>query len=198
MTKIGLVRWLGRAAWAGLGIEVVLWFVLSDVSIENLPLLLAMSIVLILGTWLCAVALIVRYRRFFGTWYGLAILITAMALVNWGRSVAPPGGVTGLLLMGTLGLIVALPTGTALLLWRRDASVVLIGLALLTFVWGSLLASVPHGGPIRVWLQYLTGSETGQFWWFETLTCLLMLILPMGSLAFLVHLIRLTLKELQA
>lgn len=44
---------------------------------------------------------------------------------------------------------------------------------------------------------HLAGSETGQFWWFETLTCLLMLILPLGSLAFLVHLIRLSLKEIQ-
>lgn len=190
-------RWMGWAAWVGLGIEAVLWFVFSDAPIENLLLLVVMSIILILGTWFCAVALVVHYRRLFGEWYGLVALVAALVLVSWGRGVAPPGGITGLLLMGTLALAVALPTSIVLLLWRRDVSVVLIGLVLLAFVWGSLLASVPHGGPIRVWVQYLTGSETGQFWWFETLTCLLMLILPLGSVAFLMHLIRLSLKDIQ-
>ncbi len=190
-------RWLGWAAWVGLGIEALLWFTLSDASIENLPLLLLTSAVLILGTWLCAVALVVRYQRLFSAWYGFAGLVVALALANWGRGSAASGGVMGLLLMGTLGLMVALPTSMVLLLRRRDVSVELVGLALLAFVWGSLLASVPHGGPIRAWLQYLTSPETGQFWWFETLTCLLMVTLPLGGLAFFMHLLRLVVKEVQ-
>jgi len=190
-------RWAGRIAWFGLGVEAVLWFVLSDVSVNNLLFLLGGLVVLVLGTWVCAALLVIRYRQLFSTWYGLAGLVVALALVNWGRGTAAPGGVTGLSLLGMLGLMAALPVSMAQLLWRRDVSAAIIGLALLTFLWGLLLASVPHGGPIRAWLNYLTTSETGQFWWFETLVCLLMVALPLGSLAFFMHLIRLVVKELQ-
>lgn len=190
-------RWIAWIAWAGLALEAVLWFAFAGAPIDNLLLLVVMGIILFLGTWSCTVALIIHYRQIFGAWYGLAALVVALGLVSWGRGVVPPSGVTGLLLMGTLALAIALPTSIVLLLLRCDVSVVLVGLVLLAFVWGSLLASVPHGGPIRVWLQYLTGANTGQFWWFETLTCLLMLILPLGSVAFTVHLVRLLAKEVQ-
>lgn len=190
-------RWMGWVAWAGLGVEAVLWFFLSEASINNQLLLLVEGAVLILGTWLCTIALTIHYRRFFSTWYGLAGVVAALALLIWGRGIITSGGIAGLLLMGMMGLLAALPMSMVLLLLRRDVSVVLIGLALQAFVWGSLLASVPYGGPIRAWLQYLNTSDTSQFWWFETLTCLLMLALPMGSLAFLAHLLRLGLKEVQ-
>jgi hypothetical protein len=143
--RVRIECWAGRIAWVGLGMETVLWFVLSDVSIRNLLLMVVTSTVLILGTWLCTSALVFRYRRLFSTWYGLGGLAAALAMANWGRGIAPSGGITGLLLMGMLGLMAALPVSMILLLWRHDASVVLIGLVLLAFVWGSLLASVSHG-----------------------------------------------------
>jgi len=188
-------RWLGWAAWAGLGLEAVLWAVLIEAPIENLVFLLCLLVVLLPGVWVCAALLVIRYRRFFGTWVGFAGLVATMALVSGGRGLDLPAGVTGLLLMGLIGLMIALPVGMIVLLWSRDRSVALIGLSLLAFLWGSLLASVPYGGPIRVWLYYTGGAPAGQFWWFETLTCLLTLALPLGSLAFFAHLIRLMAQE---
>lgn len=190
-------RWMAWAGWLGLVIEGVLWFTVWDLDVKSLPVLLPAAAVLILGTAFFTVILTVCYRRFWGTWYGLAALVAALVAVSWGRSLAPMGSAAGFLLMLMVGLIPAVAASVILLLLRRDVSAELVGLVLLAFVWGSLLASVPHGGPVRAWLRYLTASETGQFWWFESLTCLLMLILPIGSVAFVLHLVRLGLKEVQ-
>lgn len=189
--------WLSRVAWLGLAMEIILWFFLSSISTENLLFLLSALIVIVLGTWACTVLLVVRYRRIFGTWYGLAGLWAALALVNWGRGKALPGDIEGLLLMGMLVLIAAFPTSIILLLCRRDASVKLIGLALPIFIWGFLLAAIPYGGPIQVVFHYLPSSGGGKFWWFETLACLLASALPWGSLAFLLYFGRLIVKEIR-
>ena len=187
-------RWAGPAGWVGLGIEVVLWYLLASVPMRQPLLALAIGAVLILGTWASVLVLCIRYRRFLTTYYALAGLVAALALVTWGRGVVA-SRFAGLPIMGILGLLVALPMGIVFVLRRRDVSAELIGLVLLAFLWVPLLASVPYGGPIRVWLNIVTGDGTAQFWWFETLTCLLMMVLPIGSLAFIAHMIRLGIRE---
>ena len=162
---------------------------------QNLAILVGLAVVLLLGTVICAVLLVLRYQRFTGTWYGFGGLVAILVLLFWTQELSLPKGVEALQMMGTLGLVAAVSVSLTLLLIRRDVSVPLVGLALLTFLWGMLLASRSLGGPIRAFAQYMATPEDSQFWWFQTLTCLLGLILPLGSLAFVVHLIRLVIVE---
>lgn len=192
-----LVRWAGRAGWVLLALEGVLWYTLGSVDADQPLLLLAIGALLILGTWAGAFLLCVRYRRLLETYYALAGFVGLLALATWTRHLATDTAFAGLPIMGFLALLVALPASIALVLRRRDVSAELIGLVLLAFVWVSLVASVPYGGPIRVWILYASGSGAAQFWWFESLTCLLMMVLPIGSLAFLAHLLRFAVKEIR-
>ncbi len=78
-------------------------------------------------------------------------------------------------------MVVFLPLSMALFLWHRDVSGVLIGLNSLAFVWVVLLASRPYGDPLRAWLLAATTPQAGQFRWFDTLSCLLMTVLPLAG-----------------
>ena len=190
-----LERWAGWVGWIGLGIESVLWATLWSVSVQNLVILVGLAGVLILGVGVCAALLVVRYRKFTGTWYAFGGLVVTLALLYWAQGLSVPKSVEALRMMGTLGLIAAVPVCLILLLIHRDASVPLVGFILLIFLWGMLLASRSYGGPIQAFTQYLDTPEDSRLWWFQTLTCLLGLILPLGSLAFVAHLIRLLVME---
>ncbi|MBN1314528.1 MAG: hypothetical protein JXA42_03635 [Anaerolineales bacterium] len=187
-------RWAGRIGWVGLGIETILWLILARLPTDNLFLLALIGIILVPGLCLCSIFLIIRYRQLFNEWYGLALLVFALTLMNWGRGLE---NLSGLFLLGIIGVIAALPASMSLVLQRSKRSIEFICLVLIIFLWGSLLIAVPYGGPIRAWLTYVTNPETGQFWWLETLICLLILGVPVGGLTFLVHFIHLVVKEIR-
>lgn len=190
-----LELWTGRTAWVGLGIEAVLWIALWDLSVGSLAHLWALGSALALGTAACAVCLVVRYRKLAGTWGGLGGLVLTLPLLLWAQEIPAPGALAALRMMTTIGLYAALPASMILLLIRRDVSVPLIGLALLAFLWGVLLASRSYGGPIQALVQYWGALEKHPFWWLQTLTCLLGLTLPVGGAAFVFHLVRLLIRE---
>lgn len=188
-------RWAERIGWTGLGIETILWLILASLPTNNLYLLVVIGILLIPGLCLCSVFLVIRYRQFFKNWYGLALLVCALGLMNWGRKLE--GDISGLFLLGMIGVITALPASMALVLQHSKRSIEFICLVLIIFVWGSLIISVPYGGPVRAWISYVINPETGQFWWLETLYCLSMYGVMVGGLAFLFQFIRLVVIEVR-
>jgi hypothetical protein len=206
-TVARIERVLAWVTWIVLGIDtLILLLTPADADFRGLTFVVILITVVVLSSCLSTAVLLIHYRRFFARWYGLAVLVLAFIVarlwIAWevipSESTLPVvGNINLLMLIATINLMIGLGVGMSILLWHRDVSAVLIGLVLVAFVWGTMICSVPYGGPIQAWVRYATTGDSSTFWWLETLTCLLFWSLVVGIPMFVGHLVRLLVIEVQ-
>ncbi len=182
-------RWLGWIAWTGWGLTILSWITLAQISISSPVLLLGLGIMLLVGLAGFTALLVVLYRRITGTWYHIGLWIAVLFASFWANEFVWTGILEAVILIGLITAITAILTSVILVHIHRDDSAFIIGTSLLVFVWSTLFAASRYDDLLAILFQT-------RLWWFDSLICLCGLVLPVGCLAFLIHLLRLIVLEI--
>lgn len=200
MNKKLLTLWLTRLAWGLLFFDLLLILVVpDDTSFGNLLLLIAYMIWLVLTLLVASTWLTIHYRAFFRTWVGWAIPLVLLAfsslVVQGVLSISHLGFFFSMLFVVSFWCI---GIATGILLWYRDVGLGLIAGGTILVVWVLLFVWRFQGNLIELFILSLNHpNESSPFWWFGLLACVFDCIAPLSILSFLVHTIRLIVRELQ-
>lgn len=200
MSRVSLKSWLTRLAWGLLALDILLIFVVpADANFSSLALLIIYSLWLIFSLLFISTWLIIRYRAFFRTWLGWAVLPVLLTT----SSVVVQGVLPGL--HPTLSLFFAMlfvtsvwsfGVATLILLLYRDVGLGLIAWGTAAVVWLFLLAWRFQGNLLELWFLSLNNPNgPSPLWWFNPLMCIFGWIIPLGIAGFLWHTIRLLIHE---
>ena len=186
-------------AWASFACAYFVLLALPDRTADPyLLLLLAVVAIVILASVSCATMLVILYRRFFAQWRGTAILIVIVTLgrLLTTRSVFS-GRVELVVLVLTIDAMVTLGISLALVLWKHDAGLPLIGWVLVIFIWVVLIANRLGGNIVELLLRSMGNTSAYYLWWLDSLFCTLWWTIPLGTLSFLWHTLKLVHREIR-
>ncbi len=196
LTLKRVITWL---AWGGfVSTYLVLLLLPTNVPNDYLLLALVLVFVLVLISIVCAIVLLVRYRQVFGQWHSIAVLVIALTLGRWltARSLLS-GSVELAVSVLTIDVMIALGVCLALVLWKRDNGLQLMGWVSVLAIWIVLIAGRVQGNILELLLSSLGATDYYPLWWLDSLWCLLWWSIPLGALSFLWHIVKLMRKEIQ-
>ncbi len=186
-----------RIAWAGfVGAYLVLLLLPESIAGTLAWLTLAAGAFAILVSIFCAAMLVILYRWFFAQWRGVAICVVTLGVGRWTTATGLMTGRAQLaVLVLTLDAMLVLGICLALMLWKRDAGLPLVGWALVGFIWTMLIVNRVQGDIVEVLLRSMGNASIYPTWWLDPFFCFLWWAVPLGVLSFLWHTLRLIRKE---
>ncbi len=160
--------------------------------------LLALAVLAIVTSIFCAAMLVVIYHQFFAQWRGTALIAVVLALGRWLTThPALPSRVEFAVLVLTIDAMSVLGISVVMVLWRRDAGLPLIGWLSAIFVWIMLISNRVQGNTVELYLRSISNTTDYPLWWLDSLFCILWWTIPIGTLSFLLHTMKLIRKEIQ-
>jgi hypothetical protein len=200
--RSGLSLWMTRLAWGLLLLDLLLILIVpADASFDNLLLLIAYTLWLILSLIAIATWLIIRYRHFFRGWLGWSTPIIALVLsdmVFQGKLTVSDPNLSLFLTLLFVVSIWSVGVATAILLYYHDVGLGLMAGASAMTIWILLFAWRFQGNLIElVFLNLVHPDEPSPLWWFNPIMCIVGWIFPLGGISFLVHTGRLIMRELR-
>ena len=185
--------------WVGFAGAYLVLLVLPEKLADPYALLvLVLAAMAILLSILCGAVLVVRYRKFFVQWRGVAALVAVLTLGRWltARSLLS-GRAEPFVSVLTIDTMLILGVSLALALFRHDAGLPFVGWLVVVIVWAALIANRVQGNVIELYLRSV-GTTTGYpLWWLDPLVCVLWWAVPLGALSFIWHTLRLIRKEIR-
>ncbi len=184
------LTWGLALTWFGTGLYFVL-FTTSELT--WLDLLVAFLSILAVWIWIAI------YPRIFGTWRALGLILLAHVLLQgwlqwqwslWETSYRVVNAISALLALDTFATLLAV---SALLLIRRDASVIALAIVWLGCPLGLLASMAGYSTSAQLETLPLRDSSI-----LLTAMCLLGFLAIGGGIAFMVHFFRLLYLELAA
>lgn len=203
MNRANIAVWLARLAWGVIVFDLILIFILPETfGPDAVVILVAISLWLVLSLWLATTGLMVYYRRIFYTWAGWALPVTGLIASNTLMAAGWPEANSRLSLLVTLTFATCtwgVGVATALLLWRRDAGLGMLGWMLAAFTWVAFFAWRIHGNLIEIsFLSINNPNATWPLWWINPLFCLLGWSVPLGIASFCIHTVKIIAREYNA
>lgn len=192
--------WISRIAWGVIVFDLLLILILpADTNFGNLILLLAYTAWLILSWLLASIWLMFRHRKIFRTWWGWLATILGLIISNvLAQDVLFTCGTNLHLLFSLLSIFSGFYVGiaTVILLYYHDVGLRLIAFGSAGLIWTFLLGWRFRGNLLELFFNMLAAfGEPASLWWFDSLWCITGWIIPLGFIGFIVHTLRLLIKE---
>ena len=194
--------WLTWLAWGLLGLNLILILLVPAEATFHPLWLISLVAWLVLTSFAAAAALMIRHRSFFSTWAGWTSMLVLMVLSGLlSQNLFPAGHPNLQLLVTILSLVSILTFGvaTVCLLWYRDAGLGLLAGGLVAVPWALLFGWHSQGNLIDLFILAVNRSnEPPPLWWLNSLLCILCWVVPLGTLGFLGHTLRLVINEFRS
>jgi hypothetical protein len=200
MKKHELARLLSSASWILLAFSTVFMFITVGITYDSAAVLILVSALLLIGTFLATTYLLIQHRSLVRTGRGWVILLLALVASSYLVFDSALDGSPRLAAVFTLlypNIVWALLVSTVMYLWHRDVGLCLSSLGILFFLWTVALIWRSEGNLIERSLNgLLEPVESSILWWWAPISCVIWWIVPAGIISFIAHTLRLILVEL--
>lgn len=201
MKRSALSTWLTKVAWGLVALDLLLIFIVpADADFSSLALLVIYAIWIIFTLLIATSWLIVQHRQFFSKWFGWLIPLLLIAVTSpmvQGTYSVHSANLSLFISLLFLNSAWSFGLVTILLLWYRDVGLGLVAWAWVVFIWITVILWNIQKTPL---IDIIIGGldrpgEPFPLWWFGPMACLLAWIVPLGSLSFVAHTLRLIWHE---
>ena len=200
MKKSSFLTWVTRLSWALVFLDLLLIFLVpTKIDTDNLTLMIAYAVWLILTVFLATTSLMIIYRGLFQSWVGWVIPIIILVfstLVSSGPFQIHNPRLSLLYILLTIASMWGVGVATIIFLWYQDYGLKLVASALVIFTWTSFFVWYFQGNLFDLLIASINQPEmSSPFWWLNSLFCVLWWIIPVGISSFVVHTFRILASE---
>ena len=199
--KFRCLLWVKRLCWAILLLDLILIFLVpTEIDADNMTLMIAYAVWLILTVFLATTWLMIFYRDFFQSWIGWImpiIILIFSSLVSSGLFQIHNPRLSLFYILLTIASMWGVGVATIIFLWYQDYGLKLVSSALVIITWLGFFASYFQGNLFELLVANLNQLETpSPLWWLNPLFCVFWWIIPIGISSFIVHTFRIIANEM--
>ena len=200
MKKSSFLTWVTRLSWALVFLDLLLIFLVpTKIDTDNLTLMIAYAVWLILTVFLATTSLMIIYRGLFQSWVGWVIPIIILVfstLVSSGPFQIHNPRLSLFYILLTIASMWGVGVATIIFLWYQDYGLKLVASALVIFTWISFFVWYFQGNLFDLLIASINQPEmSSPFWWLNSLFCVLWWIIPVGISSFVVHTFRILVQD---
>jgi len=199
--KSRLLTWVTRLCWAIVLLDLLLIFIFpSEIFADNLTMMLAYTVWLLLTLFLTITSLMVIYRGLFQSWIGwitpIIILIFSNLFSSGQIQIHNPRLSFFYVLLTTFSMW-GVGVATIIFLWYRDVGLKLIASTLVIFTWAGFFIWYFQGNIFDLLIASINQPEvTSPLWWLNPFLCVFWWVIPIGICSFIVHTFRIFAREI--